>query len=133
MHASTQGLHHLGLSVLDVNESAAFFQEVLGFKKVGEKPYPAIFVSDGSTMLTLWQVEQPAEATPFNRRQNIGLHHFAMRVAPESLDAVYEKVKAREGVKVDFAPERLGQSETRHMMFFLPCCGIRVELIGALP
>ena len=52
---NTLGIHHLGLSVPDIKQTAAFFIDQLHFKQVGEKPdYPAIFVSDGTVMLTLW-------------------------------------------------------------------------------
>ena len=72
----TQGVHHAGLTVPDLGATRAFFVEGLGFEQVGEKPdYPAVFLSDGGTMITLWQVEQPETATSFDRHNNIGLHH----------------------------------------------------------
>lgn len=128
--AHTQGIHHLGLTVVDVQQASAFFIEALGFKEVNQVPsYPAIFVSDGTIMLTLWQAEQPEQAIAFDRKSNIGLHHFALRVAEETpLAELYETLEAREDVTIEFAPEALGDSGIEHMMCRIPG-NIRLELI----
>ena len=48
--AATSGAHHIGLTVPDLVAARAFFEGVLGFRVVGEKPdYPAVFVSDGQS------------------------------------------------------------------------------------
>lgn len=53
--AVTSGIHHLGLTVSDLEQSAAFFVDILGWTEVRRnEEYPAIFVSDGSVMVTLW-------------------------------------------------------------------------------
>ncbi len=125
---STLNIHHLGLAVKDLDTSTAFFTNVLGFEVIAEKPdYPARFVSNGDTMLTLWQTEPGA--TEFNRRTQIGLHHFALRVESEpELDRLYQQASAHPGVKVEFTPEPLGDSGNKHAMLYEPG-GIRVELI----
>ena len=75
----TQGVHHIGLTVPSLEATNAFFVDTLGFKQVGEKPdYPAIFLSDGTIMMTLWQAKDPGTATPFDRTNVIGLHHLAL-------------------------------------------------------
>jgi catechol 2,3-dioxygenase-like lactoylglutathione lyase family enzyme len=52
--AATQGAHHIGLTVPDLGRTKAFFIDTLGYTQVGERPaYPAVFVSDGSIMITL--------------------------------------------------------------------------------
>jgi hypothetical protein len=81
-------------------------------------------------MITLWQAAAPASATPFDRKANIGLHHFAMRVDnAAALDALHTKLKATAGVDIEFAPEPLGGGPTRHMMCYIPG-GIRMEFIA---
>ncbi|MEM9566956.1 MAG: hypothetical protein AAF974_01510 [Cyanobacteria bacterium P01_E01_bin.34] len=79
--AMTQGAHHIGLTVCSrYSLHSGLFGRCAGFKQVGEKPdYPAVFVSDGTVMLTLWQTQNPQTATPFDRKTNIGLHHFALK------------------------------------------------------
>ena len=129
--ARTQGIHHVGLTVSDLAATRAFFEGALGFEAVGEVPhYPAVFPSDGSVLITLWQAEDPASATPFDRRRNVGLHHLALRVAdPAALVAFYGELAARGDVAVEFAPEPLGGGPTQHMRSAIPG-GIRLELIA---
>ncbi len=70
----THGVDHVGLAVSDLEASSRFFCECLGWHIVGGRPdYPAVFVGDGSVVVTLWQVEDPAACTPFDRRRNAGL------------------------------------------------------------
>jgi catechol 2,3-dioxygenase-like lactoylglutathione lyase family enzyme len=80
----TSGTHHIGLTVSKLEESAAFFTSLLGWKEVRRnEEYPAIYVSDGKIMVTLWATkEQPS--VQFNRKKNVGLHHVAFRVESES-------------------------------------------------
>ncbi len=127
----TEGVHHVGLTVPQLDEAKTFFIEGLGFEQVGEKPeYPAVFVSDGTTMITLWQAEDPASAVAFDRRRVIGLHHLALRVAdPETLAGVYRDLEKRDDVNIEFAPESLGGGPVEHMMCRIPG-NIRLELIA---
>jgi len=131
-NAKTQGAHHVGLTVPSLAEARTFFQDALGFEQVGEVPdYPAAFVSDGSIMITLWQAEDPAAATPFDRRRNIGLHHLALRVASrDALEALSDALGRREDTEIEFEPEALGETVIRHMMCRIPG-NIRLELIAA--
>jgi catechol 2,3-dioxygenase-like lactoylglutathione lyase family enzyme len=130
MTALTQGAQHVGLTVPDLETARRFFLDVLGFDQVAERPdYPAVFVSDGTTMVTLWRATDPARATPFDRKTVVGLHHLALRVAPERLDEVHARVANAEGAVVEFAPEPLGGGPTRHMMCAMPD-GVRIEFIA---
>jgi catechol 2,3-dioxygenase-like lactoylglutathione lyase family enzyme len=129
--AATQGAHHIGLTVPDLAKTRAFFIDTLGYSQVGEKPdYPAVFLSDGTTMITLWQAADPTTAVPFDRKNVIGLHHFALTVANAGvLETLHGKLSTTEGVEVEFAPEALGDAPLKHMMCFIPG-GIRVEFIA---
>ena len=128
--ASIKGFHHVGLTVPDLEAARDFFVNVFEFTVVGEVPdYPALFISDGNLFLTLWRTADPDSATPFDRRNNIGLHHFALTVdgGLEGLNSFHEKLKVSPGVEIEFAPEPLGNGPTHHMMFSIPG-GIRMEL-----
>lgn len=124
----TQGMHHIGLTVSRLEESADFFVSRLGWKEVRRNPeYPAIYVSDGSTMVTLW-ASRTSPSNPFDKDKNVGLHHVAFQVASEAaLHEVYGRLLAG-GMKIEFAPELLGRGPAMHMMCFEPS-GIRVEFI----
>jgi len=128
--ATTEGAHHIGLTVPDLHDTRAFFIDALGFSQVGDVPdYPAVFLSDGTTMLTLWQAENPETATKFDRKNVIGLHHFALKVKDaETLDRLHGQLAGAEGVDIEFAPEALGDGPAKHMMLSIPG-GIRMELI----
>ena len=79
MTASTLGIDHLGLTVRNLDQTVSFFADCLGWKEVGGKPeYPSKFVSDGFSVLTLWQVHNE-NAPEFDRRANVGLHHLALK------------------------------------------------------
>ena len=129
--AVTQGVHHIGLTVSDLAEARGFFHETLGFEQVGEVPdYPAVFVSDGQILITLWQASDPERARPFDRHNHIGLHHFALKVPDaKALDALHAKLLGTPNVVVEFAPELLGGGPTRHMMCSVPG-GVRVEFLA---
>lgn len=125
----TQGVHHVGLAVKDLKETSRFFVEALNFKVIKEKPdYPAVFISDGTVMITLWQVEKSMNVVPFDRKKNIGLHHLALKIDRfKDLEEIFKKVKAWPGVKVQFSPELMGDGPGKHTMFYEPG-GIRLEL-----
>lgn len=126
----TLGAHHIGLTVPNLNQTREFFIQTLGYDQVGEVPdYPAVFLSDGTLMVTLWQAVDPGNAVPFDRKNVIGLHHLALTVAPDSLDGLHKTLRDTTGVEIEFAPEPLGDMPVRHMMCSIPG-GIRVEFIA---
>ncbi len=129
--AVTKGAHHIGLTVPDLAKTSSFFLDALGFAQVGEVPdYPAVFLTDGTTMITLWQAENPENAVSFDRKNVIGLHHVALKVdGAATLDALHDQLNVTEGVEVDFAPEPLGGGPTRHMTCSIPG-GTRMEFIA---
>ena len=125
----TQGIHHVGLTVPDLDQARAFFCGTLGLAEVGGIPdYPSIFVSDGAILLTLWRAADPLTARAFDRRANIGLHHLSLSVPDDAaLQAAWEAVTAHPEVVVDAAPGPIRPgSSTRHFLIFIPG-GIRLE------
>lgn len=128
--AATIGVDHVGLTVADLDRSRRFFVECLGWQVVGEKPdYPAVFVSDGVTRVTLWQVATPGDHVAFDRRKNVGLHHLALKVADlAALSDLHARVSAWPEVVVEFAPELVGTGPRVHCMVREPG-GVRIELV----
>lgn len=124
----TAGVHHVGLSVADLEASANFFVGCLGWKRVGGVPdYPSVFVSDGKILLTLWQVKDPETSVRFDRRRNVGLHHLALSVAGDSsLDEVFAKVSRWPGIRVEFPPQPFAGGAMRHAIVYEPG-GTRIE------
>ena len=67
---TTRGAHHIGLTVPNLTRSEDFFVNTLGYDKLGEVPdYPAVFLSDGATMITLsiWRMSSPRVARTMSR------------------------------------------------------------------
>ncbi len=130
-HPVTNGAHHIGLTVPDLEKARRFFVETLGYEQVGEVPdYPAVFLTDGNIMITLWQAVDPANAVPFDRKNVIGLHHLALAVENDAaLDRLHDRLQSTDDVSIEFAPEPLKGVPARHMMCNIPG-GIRVEFIA---
>jgi catechol 2,3-dioxygenase-like lactoylglutathione lyase family enzyme len=126
----TAGVHHVGLTVDDLDAAAAFLTETLGFRLAGGRPdYPAIFVSDGQILLTLWQA-QTESMRPFDRHLQVGLHHLALKLAAgQSLDAVHARLLQTPGVVSEFAPTALGTTGLQHLICRIPG-GLRLELVS---
>ena len=124
----TVGAHHIGLTVSRLEESANFFIELLGWSEVRRDPdYPAIFISDGNLMITLWGAKSENPQV-FDKDNNVGLHHLALRVKSfDDLEAIYKCI-VESDAKIEFSPELLRDGPAKHMMCYEPS-GIRVEFI----
>ena len=125
----TRGVHHVGLALPDIEAAKDFFCNALGFRLAGSVPaYPAYFVSDGTTLLTLWQTEDPNSTVAFDRRRNVGLHHFALGVADAAaLDQVHERICDWPGVQIEFAPGPMREGSAVHHLIAAIPGGVRVE------
>jgi glyoxylase I family protein len=87
------GPHHLGLTVRDVEVSAAWYAGVLGFRRVGEYEAPdgtrrKVFLRhDGLAVRLGLTQHRPGPGEPFDERRT-GLDHLAFAVAARAdLDA----------------------------------------------
>lgn len=127
---SVFGIDHVGLAVTKLESSKDFFVDILGFKiKKHDPEYPAYFLNNGYTTVTLWRVEDPETAILFDRRKNVGLHHLAFAVSSfEILDALHERLASYEGVEIEFTPELSSGGPAKHMMLREPS-GNRIELV----
>ena len=131
--AMTHGIHHVGLSVPDLTAAERFFVDALGWRVVGGSPdYPAVFVSDGTVMVTLWRVAEPGRASPFDRRANVGLHHLALRVADRgALRVVHDRLRDWPDVSVEFAPAPMHEGASTHHFICAMPGGVRLEFTAA--
>lgn len=126
----TNGVHHIGLTVSKLEESAEFFTKLLGWEEVKRRDdYPAIFVKDDSMTITLWKT-QTEEPVKFDRKTNTGLHHLALRVnSPEAMYQLLDVLKENQ-IEIEFEPTLRGEGPSMHMMCYEPS-GIRVEFYHA--
>jgi catechol-2,3-dioxygenase len=52
----TRGVHHIGLSVPDLDATNSFFKNILGYEQIGEVPdYPAVFFQKHPGLRADWR------------------------------------------------------------------------------
>jgi catechol 2,3-dioxygenase len=77
-------LGHVVLYVRDVERSAAFYRDVLGWRQIlpenGEPVRGAAAFSGGRTHHELLLIEVGEEATPIPRGRRVGLYHIGLKV-----------------------------------------------------
>lgn len=78
----TQGVHHLRLTVSNVDRTVTFFTQVLGFKKLMDLN-PGAFLSNGQVGLGIGPHPDPSRAIHGDRfdENRIGLDHLSFGVA----------------------------------------------------
>ncbi len=81
-YVPTESLHHVVLTVSDVERSCEFYTENLGFRKVMDIPGRGYMVSNGFTAIILARAPDPARAITNDRfdENRVGLDHLAIKV-----------------------------------------------------
>ena len=105
--------HHIGISVANLEESIAWYKEMLGFEEVMRMDQGVTIekmiighIKRGNCYIELFQVAGAKPLPEYRRDPNAdlavhGLAHFALQV--ENLHAVLEELKAK-GVEVAMGP-----------------------------
>jgi glyoxylase I family protein len=78
---SSGSIHHIALTVTDVQRSEAFYTGILGFQKVMDFG-PRAFVTNGSLVVALTPPPDPDQALPDDRfnENRVGLDHVSFMV-----------------------------------------------------
>jgi glyoxylase I family protein len=95
---ATGPVHHLRLTVADVDRSRAFYTEVLGFAVVMELN-PGVFLSNGSVGLGLGPAPDPSRAGRTDRfdEKRVGLDHLSFGVSSRAeLEDAARELAARD-------------------------------------
>jgi lactoylglutathione lyase len=122
--AMTRGVNHVGLSVTDLAASKDFFVEILEFQILKYQEGQHAFVTDGTTMITLWQTaDQEANV------KTAGLHHLAFQVESVAvLRKIEERIKQK-NIRLQFDGIGVrGQEGGFIALFCYEPSGIRIEL-----
>ena len=93
----TGSVHHVRLTVSDVDRSRAFYTEVLGFAHVMDLP-SGVFLSNGSVGLGIGPSPDPSRASSDDRfdEARIGLDHLSFAVASrEELERAQQLLEER--------------------------------------
>jgi len=121
-----EGIDHVALAVADVEQSAAWYIDVLGFERL----YPGmwngipVFIGKGTTALALFpRRSRNASAASHSDRQNeADMLHLAMRANRNNFLAAQEELEKR-GIHFEFADH-----EISHSIYFRNPDGHRLEI-----
>jgi catechol 2,3-dioxygenase len=122
-------LGHLVLYVRDIERSAAFYRDVLGWhEKVGPStgaPGPIAMFSSGRTHHELLLIEVGDDAQPVPAGRRIGLYHFGLKVGDtdDELRTVLGELEAA-GVTIVGASDHV----MTHSLYILDPDGNEIEL-----
>jgi catechol 2,3-dioxygenase len=126
-------LGHLVLYVRNLERSAAFYRDVLGFRQVfggADLPFPAAAFSSGRTHHELLLIEVGENATPIPAGRRVGMYHFGLKVG----DSDEELRHVLEGLE-DAGVAIVGSSDHgfTHSLYLLDPDGNEVELYVDVP
>ncbi|MGD0392641.1 MAG: VOC family protein [Acidimicrobiales bacterium] len=125
-------LGHLVLYVKDVERSAAFYGQILGWEPVfPDSPgIPAAAFSSGRTHHELLLIEVGEGATPQPQGRHLGLYHFGLKIG-DSDDELREAVVRLEQAGVSI----VGASDhtVTHSLYILDPDGNEIELYIDVP
>lgn len=122
--AMTKGVNHVGLSVTNLAETKDFFVEILEFQELKYVEREHAYVTDGNTMITLWQTaEEKADI------KTAGLHHLAFQVESVAVLRKIEERMKQKNIRLQFDGIGVrGQEGGFIALFCYEPSGIRIEL-----
>lgn len=118
-----EGLDHVALCVRDVERSADWYVDVLGF----ERRFPGmwggvpVFVARGKTAIALFP-QRNADANPPPPRESAGILHLALRADRKNFAAAQSDLESR-GIAFHFTDH-----EISHSIYFRDPDGIELEI-----
>jgi catechol 2,3-dioxygenase-like lactoylglutathione lyase family enzyme len=128
---ATGGVHHLRLTVTDVDRTVAFYTSLLGFKKLLDLN-PGAFLSNGSVGLGIGPFPDPASAVKSDRfsENRVGLDHLSFTVS--SRKVLEDAVRLLDARGVPHSEVRdLGEAFGIAILIFRDPDNIQLELSAA--
>jgi catechol 2,3-dioxygenase-like lactoylglutathione lyase family enzyme len=120
-----EGIDHVALAVPDVERSAEWYIDVLGFERL----YPGlwngvpVFIGKGTTALALFPRRSRQDLAPHQGQANeTDMLHLALRADRKNFLAAQEDLKRR-GIKFEFQDH-----EISHSIYFRNPDGHRLEI-----
>jgi catechol 2,3-dioxygenase-like lactoylglutathione lyase family enzyme len=133
MPARGRGVHHIDLAVSDVEQSIAFYLDLLGpLGWVEIDRYPTyrgteevVYIGNGRPAFGIRQADGGAHTY-----YGVGVEHIAVEVdRPEEVDDTYARCLAR-GANVHFPPEEDRDEPGYYALFVFDPDGIRIEVFS---
>ena len=120
-----RGIDHAAISVVDLERSRKFYEEVLGLKvspREHQKPGTEYFLDCGSSLVGLIQGDPKGEKHLL-QDSGLGGNHVSFRVPTKEFDAAVAELKKR-GVTITFEKKR----ERSWSVYFLDPDGNKLEI-----
>ena len=116
-----EGIDHVAMGVCDVERSAKWYTEVLGFERLHEGVWGGVptFVGKGNTGIALFPASQ--EAKPSAHRE-IRMLHLAFRADHKNFLVAQRELK-KHGIKFEFQDH-----EISHSIYFRDPDGHQLEI-----
>ncbi|ONH23650.1 VOC family protein [Pseudofrankia asymbiotica] len=130
-------LGHLVLYVHNLERSASFYRDTLGFRQVfpdptddGPFPFPAVGFSSGRTHHELLLIEVGEDAAELPRGRHVGMYHFGLKVGDtdDELREVLAQI-TRAGVSIAGASDHT----VTHSLYIFDPDGNEIELYIDVP
>ena len=118
-----EALDHVALSVRDVERSAQWYADVLGFKRLHEGMWDGvpIFVGNGAAAIALFPARDKGVSTSHDRAA-VRTLHFAFRANRENFLHAQDELKKR-AILFDFQDH-----EISHSIYFRDLDGHEIEI-----
>ena len=118
-----EGIDHVALSVRDVERSAQWYIDVLGFERRHRGMWDGvpIFIGKGTTALALFPIRGPADG-PERQSKGVRMHHLAFRANRQNFLRAQDELKRR-GIEFEFEDH-----EISHSIYFQDPDGHKLEI-----
>jgi catechol-2,3-dioxygenase len=118
-----EGIDHVALSVRDIERSANWYIEVLGFERLHEGMWDGVptFIGKGNTGIALFSASPDAKSTSPTRR-DIRMLHLAFRANRENFLTAQRELQKR-SIKFEFQDH-----EISHSIYFSDPDGHQLEI-----
>ncbi len=130
---SVKELGHIVLYVRNLERSAAFYRDVLGFRQIfdgSNAPFRAAAFSSGRTHHELLLIEVGEDAQPVPAGRRIGMYHFGLKIG-DSDDELRKVISELENAGAHI----VGMSDHHftHSVYILDPDGNEIELYADVP
>jgi len=118
-----EGIDHVALAVRDVERSANWYVDVLGFERQYQEVWGGIptFIGKGNTAIALFPLRDSDSKSPA-RSSGIRMLHLAFRANRENFLGAQQELKKR-GIKFEFQDH-----EISHSIYFRDPDGHQLEI-----
>jgi catechol 2,3-dioxygenase-like lactoylglutathione lyase family enzyme len=103
-----EGIDHVAMGVRDIERSAKWYIDVLGFERLHEEMWNGVptFIGKGNTGIALFPATHEAKSSG---HREIRMLHLAFRADRENFLAAQEELQKR-GIKFEFQDHEIAQS-----------------------